>query len=571
MKIILMFRYTLVFMIVLAAVSCTMKSNNKIPHLQKQGTATQLIVNNKPFLILGGEVANTASSSLDYMNKVWPNLNKLNFNTVLIGVAWAWVEPEEGKFDFSLVDGLLEGARSHNLKVVFIWFGSWKNGISSFVPTWVKANQDRFPRVQVRSGKSIEVLSTLSETNRDSDTHAYTAFMRHIREVDSKKNTVLMIQLENEVGVLGDSRDHSKPANDAFAKSVPKELMDYLIKNKTTLLPEIHKVWETTGFKTAGSWEEVFGSSPATDEIFMAWNYAKYMDKIAAAGKAEYPIPVFTNSWIVQPTDKVPGDYPSGGPEPLTLEIWRAGATHIDINAPDIYLPNFDEWVALFNRNGNPLFVPESRGDLGGAANAYYAIGQHAAIGYSPFGVDNTARLLALRPGPEVKAPEELENLPLAKAYATLQQLSSLILEHQGKGTIAGAWLNSNKQTQEIQLGNYKLSVELWRDRRNPESIAELGYGIFIAVGPDEYVISGYDIKVTFTPTTPGPPIAGLASVETGKFEKGQWIPDRKLSGDDILLRYDLGAAADVNQSGSGLQFRGFTHTIQRVKLYRYK
>lgn len=571
MKIILMFRYTLVFMIALVAVSCTMKSNNKIPHLQKQGTATQLIVNGKPFLILGGEVANTASSSLDYMNTVWPNLNKLNFNTVLIGIAWAWVEPEEGKFDFSLVDGLLEGARSHNLKVVFIWFGSWKNGISSFVPTWVKANQERFLRVQVRSGKSIEVLSTLSKTNRDSDTHAYSAFMRHIREMDSKTHTVLMIQLENEVGVLGDSRDRSKPANDAFAKTVPKELMDYLIKNKNTLLPEIYKVWETTGFKTVGSWEEVFGSSPATDEIFMAWNYAKYMDKIAAAGKAEYPIPVFTNSWIVQPTDKVPGDYPSGGPEPLTLEIWRAGATHIDFNAPDIYLPNFDEWVALFNRNGNPLFVPESRGDLGGVANAYYAIGQHAAIGYSPFGIDNTTRLLALRPGPEIKAPEELENLPLSKAYATLQQLSSLILEHQGKGTIAGAWLNPNKQTQEIQLGNYKLSVELWRDRRNPERIAELGYGLFIAVGPDEYVISGYDIKVTFTPTTPGPPIAGLASVETGKFEKGRWIPGRKLSGDDILLRYDLGAAADVNQSGSGLQFRGFAHTIQRVKLYRYK
>jgi hypothetical protein len=564
------FRGTLLCLLVLSAFSCTSEINSKIPHLQKQGTATQLIVNEKPFLILGGELANTASSSLDYMRTVWPNLNKMNFNTVLIGVAWAWVEPEEGKYDFSLVDSLLQGARSHDLKVVFIWFGSWKNGISSFVPAWVKADQEKFPRVQIRSGKSIEVLSTLFNTNREYDTRAYTAFMGHIRKVDSEKNTVLMIQLQNEVGVLGDSRDRSRMADEAFSKPVPKELMDYLIKHKDSLLPELSKVWETTGFKTEGNWEDVFGKTPTTDELFMAWNYSQYMDKMAVAGKAEYPIPVFTNSWIVQPEDKGPGDYPSGGPEPLNLEIWRAGAPHIDINAPDIYLPNFDEWVALFNRNGNPLFVPESRGDLGGAANAFYAIGQHAAIGYSPFGIDNTARLVALHPDTNVKAPDDLQNLPLSKAYETLKQLSPLILEHQGKGTIAAVWLNSKKQSQDIQLGNYKLSVELFRNRRNPQQISELGFGLFISVGPDEYVISGYDIRVTFTPATSGPQIAGLASVETGKFENGIWIPGRKLSGDDILLRYDLGAAADANQSGSGLQFRGFNHNIQRVKLYKY-
>lgn len=441
MKAILNFRCIILLMLFFAVVSCTTKTQtpSKIPHLQKQGTATQLIVDDKPFLILGGEVSNTASSSLDYMNTVLPNLKKMNFNTVLIAVAWAWVEPEEGKFDFSLVDGLLKEAEENNLKVVFLWFGSWKNGISSFVPDWVKADQKRFPRVQVKSGKSIEVLSTLSDTNKEYDTRAYSAFMRHIREVDSEKNTVLMIQLQNEVGVLGDSRDRSIQANEAFAKAVPGELMEYLLKNKDTLLPELGKVWETTGYKAEGSWEEVFGTTPATDEIFMAWNYSRYMDEMAAAGKAEYPLPVFTNTWIVQPQDKVPGDYPSGGPEPLTLEIWRAGAPHIDINAPDIYLPNFDEWVALFNRKGNPLFVPESRGDLGGAANAYYAIGQHAAIGYSPFGIDNTARLLVQRPGPDAKVPEKLEDLPLSQAYETLTQLTPLILEHQGKGTIAAA------------------------------------------------------------------------------------------------------------------------------------
>ncbi len=558
-------------MLVFATLSCTSKDKQSLPHLQKQGTATQLIVDDKPYLILGGEVSNTASSSLAYMDTIWPKLTKMNLNTVLVAVAWAWVEPEEGKLDFSLVDGLLEGARKHDLRVVFLWFGSWKNGISSFVPAWVKSDQKRFPRVQIKSGKSLEILTALNDTNRVYDTRAYTAFMRHLREVDSKKKTVIMMQLQNEVGVLGDSRDRSKPANEAFAKEVPKALMDYLQTNKITLLPELRKVWETAGSKTSGTWEEVFGVGMSTDELFMAWNYAQYMDKMAEAGKAEYPLPVFTNSWIVQPEDKGPGDYPSGGPEPLTMDIWKAGATSIDFNAPDIYLPNFDEWVALFSRNGNPLFVPESRGDLGGAANAFYAIGQHASMGYSPFGIDNTARLLIIRPGMDAKNPEVIENLPLSRAYATLRQLSPLIMEHQGKGSIAAAWLNAQKPTQDILLGNYKISVERMSNRRNPEQVAELGYGIFIALGPDEYLISGYDIKVIFTPVTPGPPIAGLASVETGTFENGNWIPGRKLSGDDILLRYDLGAAAEVNQSGSGLQFKGYTNTIQRVKLYRYQ
>ena len=199
----------------------------EIPRLEKRGQATQLIVDGKPWLILGGETTNTASSDLAYMNTVWPQLARLNLNTVLVAVAWSWVEPAEGRFDFTLVDGLLEGARQHNLRVVFLWFGSWKNSLSSFVPAWVKADQQRFPRVQIKGGKSIEVLSTFSDANREADTRAYVAFMRHLKEADRQRRTCLMIQLQNEVGVLGDSRDRGAAANAAFAGAVPKELMGY--------------------------------------------------------------------------------------------------------------------------------------------------------------------------------------------------------------------------------------------------------------------------------------------------------------------------------------------------------
>ena len=542
-----------------------------IPQLEKRGQAVQLIVDGRPYLVLAGETANTASSSLEYMDTVWPKLVEMNLNTVLVAVAWDWVEPAEGRYDFTLVDGLLAGARQHHLRLGLLWFGSWKNGISSFVPGWVKADQSRFPRTQIKGGKSVEILSTLSDTNRQADTRAYVAFLRHLREVDAAQRTVVMIQMQNEVGLLGDSRDRCAAAEAAFVQPVPAELLAYLQKNRETLWPDLRKLWDAAGARTAGTWSEVFGPGTATDEIFMAWNYARYLGHMTEAGKAEYPLPVFTNSWIVQPEDKGPGDYPTGCPEPLTLDIWKAGAPAIDLNAPDIYLPNFTDWVGWFHRPNNPLFVPESRGDAGGAANAFYAIGQHAAIGYSPFGIDQTGRLVALRPDRTTPAPTELKDLPLPKAYALLAEMTPAILDAQARGTIAAAWLNTKQQTQDIPLGNYLVNVDLRRNRRNPAQVPALGYAIVISTGPDEYLVAGQDVQVTFRPTTPGPEIAGLERVEAGKFVHGRWIPGRILSGDDILLDYDLAGAAAKNQSGSGLLFNADDPTVQRVKLYRYR
>jgi len=546
-----------------------------IAHLEKHGTATQLVVDGKPYLVLGGELANTASSSQEYMKPVWPRLARMHLNTVLTGMSWAQFEPEEGKYDFALVDNLLAGAREQNLKVVFIWFGSWKNGISSFAPAWVKANQERFPRVQIGPRRSIEVLSTLSEENLRADSKAYTAFMHHLRDVDADKHTVVMIQMENEVGVLGDSRDRSAVADAAFARPVPKELMDYLQAHKATLRPELKKLWDAAGNKPSGTWTEVFGEGAATDEAFMAWNYSHYMGQVTQAGKAEYPIPVFTNTWIVQPEDRGPGDYPSGCPEPHVLDVWRAGGPQIDINAPDIYLPNFAEWVAKFHQNGNPLFVPESRGDAMGVANAFYAIGEHDGIGYSPFGIDSMSRLVPAGAGPGGGASDP-QNTPLAKGYAILGQLAPLILQHQGMGTIGAVVLNAQQQRQTVSIGSYTVIVDPVQNRRST-SVASTttepvpSYALVMATGPDEYVIAANNVEVTFSPNTPGPPIAGLAQVQAGNYVDGEWVPGRWLNGDDVLLNYKLAEAAATSQSGSGLRFAADGPTIQKVKLYRYR
>ena len=539
--------------------------SSAVPHLQKQGTATQLIVDGKPFLILGGELRNSSGSSLEYLKPIWPKLAAMHINTVLTAVYWELLEPKEGQFDFALVDGAIQAARENNLRLVFLWFGSWKNGVSSYPPAWVKTDQNRFQRVQDRDGKGIETLSTLSAANRDADSRAFAALMRHIKQVDTR-HTVIMMQVENEVGVLGDSRDRCQAANKAFEGPMPKELPDYVASHRDILHPDLRKAWEAAGSRTSGTWEEVFGKGASTDEIFMAWNYASYVGHVAAAGKAEYPLPMYVNTWCSMPApDRGPGTYPSGGPEPQVGNIWKLAAPAIDIRGPDLYSPNQPDWIKWYRANDtdNPLFIPETDSTRG-AYHLFYALGQHDAMGYAPFAIDEL-----LYSGNQATKPEPA-NLPLAKSYATAAQLAPLILEYQGKGKMAGVVVSADDPQQKIELGDYVLTVSYPRSSRPaaipPPAPAPSGPppagAIFISVGPDEYVIAGSgQATVTFSPNTAGPPIAGVLSIEEGSFVNGRWTPGRRLNGDET----SQGKFVRIGRSGIP------NGAIQRVKLYRYR
>ena len=548
---------TIIFIcfIALIATQCTTKTASTIPHLEKRGLATQLIVDDKPFLALGGELLNSSSSGLRYMDTIWPRLQKMNMNTVLGGVAWDLIEPVEGKFDFTTVDSMIQNAEKHKMKLVVLWFASWKNGMSHYAPEWVKKDTARFPRVVIANGKKLEILSTFSKNSVKADSKAFAALMKHIKEVDGKNHTVIMAQVENEVGIIGDSRDRSREANNTFLNFVPDAFMNYLRKNKTSLLPEFKSFVGDNMAKTLGNWELVFGKSTATDEIFMAWHYAQYINQVVEAGKKEYPLPMYVNAWIVQPQDKKPGDYPSGGPQTHVHDVWRAGAPKLDFLAPDIYLPDFRTITQQYARSNNPMFIPESFSGTAGASNAFYVIGQLKAMGYSPFGIETREQ----NPGKG----------PMSIAYKVLNQLAPVIMEAQGKGTIAGVSLNKTDSVQTIHLGNYDLKVELRADRRGKDK-AETGYGILINIGFDEYIIAGSDIEVSFFTTEPKSPTVGLASVFEGTFENGIWIPGRNLNGDEIMKNYDFAGEALKNSTGTVARIKGPNPGILKVKLYKY-
>ena len=240
-------------------------SASEIPHLRKQGTATQQIVDGKPFLALASELSNNGATSREYMKPLWPKFVASSLNTILAGVSWAQIEPQEGKFDFSAVDGVIRDARSYKLRLVLLWFATWKNGTSSYPPDWLKRDFERFPRAQLAGGKSMELLSAFNDANRDADARAFAALMHHVKEVDGRNHTVITIQVENEVGMERDSRDRSPAAIQAYEGPVPKGLMDYLQQHKESLNPDFCEVWRAAGFKTSGTWEQVFGRGPATD------------------------------------------------------------------------------------------------------------------------------------------------------------------------------------------------------------------------------------------------------------------------------------------------------------------
>ena len=531
-----------------------------IPYLEKHGTAARLVVDGKPFLMISGELHNSTCGGFEYMRPVWKRMAEKNLNSVIATVSWELVEPEEGKFDFALVDSTIAGALKAGLKLALIWFGSWKNSGSVYIPSWVKKDYEKYPRVIDEDGKPLEILSTLGKESEKADAKAFAALMKHIKEVDND-HTVIMMQVENEIGILdmpgknpgAARRDFSPQANEAYNGKVPQKLMDYLVANKETLFPELKKVWAANGFKTEGSWEEVFGKSTFkpdpkdwqyysfyTEELFMAWNYASYVGAIAVAGKEEYPLPMYVNAWLKQPSTRWPGKYPSGGPLPQVIDVWRAAAPSIDFIAPDIYIDEFTWTCEEFMRSGNPLFIPETRGGEAGAARAFYVFGEYSAGCFAPFGIDN---------------PMWEKGDPLDLTYGALRKLEPLILEHQGKGTMKGILIDEKSPLCRFELGDYIIEAKL--DSRKLKTSG----GIIIQTGPQEFVCTGRALDVFFTPKDNSFRIA-LDVVDEGTFIEGKWIPEHRLNGDEThASTFD----------GAGLRLPEERISIQNVSLYKYK
>ena len=335
--------------------------------------------------ILGGELSNSAATSVEDIDEVMPRMRALGLNTVLVPAYWELMEPVEGKFDFTLIDRTIDVARRERLHVVFLWFGAWKNSMSCYTPGWFKQDTKRFPRAMTAEGKQMEIASCFSDNVLQADLKAFSALMRHIREKDPQREVVIMMQIENEIGMLESARDHSPLAEKAYKQE---------------------------------RWAERYGTDEYADEKFMALSYARYVEHLAKAAREIHDMPLYVNA-AMNSRGRRPGEYPSAGPLAHLIDFWHEGAPSIDLLAPDIYDTGFKSWCAQYamplrpqdgGKVKNRLFIPESRCCENSGVRALYAFGEHQALGFSPFAIDQAS---------------EKETESVTKAYDLIKQLAA--------------------------------------------------------------------------------------------------------------------------------------------------
>lgn len=468
------------------------------------------------------------------MSKLWEKLVTFNLNTVLGPVSWDQIEPEEGKFDFSEIDQVIKDARTHGLKLVLLWFGSWKNGQSSYVPTWVKTDVNRFPRMKINTrdgARNVEVLAWHGKETLAADQKAFAKLMGHIKDIDQKHQTVIMMQVENEVGLLGDSRDRSSRARELFTQSVPTEFVHFIQKDwenlHYTLKENLNPQVEKKSLSENSSWPQFFGESVYTDELFMAYNYAKYVEEVANVGKKEYNIPVFTNVWQNNSANGssaaggiYPGDYPTGGAVGQVLDIWLRFAPTLSFVSPDIYLSDYEERCQWYTHKNQPYFVPEQRRDAVGARHMWRAVGEYGAIGACPFGIDTL----------------EIGN-DWQSHYELLKSVEPFLLEARAKGrTITGFYADEAKDDEDQArpiiskiFEKYTLTIE----RARVYGRAAGAYGLIIATdSPDKFILVGAGFQVRACANN-DKLTAGIASFQEKHVVDGQMKTLRLLNGDE--------------------------------------
>ena len=519
--------------LVAAAPASLLAQSTQVPRLETRNGRHALIVDGAPFTMLAGQV-NNSTNYPEALESAWPVLDRVHANTIEIPIAWQQVEPEEGRFDLSFLQHLLEQARQHNKRIVLLWFGTWKNTSPGYTPDWVKLDNRRFPRMKTRDGKDHGVLSAHGRATLEADRRAFVKVMEHLRDHDPQ-NTVILVQPQNETGSYRNPRDFSAAATALFQKTIPEALARKMGKR--------------------GTWTQVFGAQ--ADRAFNTWHVASFVDAIAAAGKAAKPLPMYVNASLAGPSNVPdPDGVASGGPQQDVLDIWKAAAPHIDFAAPDIYdraSANVIQYLDKYARPDNALMVPE----IGNAREfprfVYAALGR-GAIGYAPFGLDATGYL----------------NYPLGARDLSDATLEPLALSYRMFGSIMRDWARiafdrptwgasrpDDGSAQSTRMGAWKINASFgewqfgfknwtWLKSDPAPWASEPVGGVAVAqLSDDEFLVVGDHVRLQFG-AADGAPNGMVVRVEEGTFKDGRWATTRVWNGDQTDYGINLIARPQV-------------------------
>jgi hypothetical protein len=487
------------------------------PRIEKKDGRYALMVEGRPYLVLGGQIHNSSAWPSE-LPQVWDSMAALHANTVEAPAYWEQIEAQEGHFEFGNVDQLIEGARAHKLHVILLWFGTWKNGNMQYAPVWVKTDTKRFPRMIRPDGIPIDVLSANSRATLDADKAAFTALMRHLKQIDGEQHTILLVQVENESGGVGSVRDFSAESNHEFAGKVPTDLL-------------------AAAGKQAGTWSQVFGAD--ADEIFQIYHQAKYINEIAAAGKKEFEIPCYMNVWLSHLTNELPQrqvflpgiQYPSGGAVQRWVGLWRALAPAIDMIAPDIYTSDSSEYreiLRAYARPDNALMIPETGRNDAFSKFFFYALGS-GTLGFAPFGVD--------RSGWNILGDDPWSGH--SRNFALFAPMNREIAALEFDGKLKTVVEEPGQAEQEVDLGEWQATVAFGfpqnDGRKVPGTKDAHGVAMIARLGPDEFLVTGFDSSIRFHVPGQAPFIRSqVLTAEEGGYVNGEWKTKRLLNGDEV-------------------------------------
>jgi len=532
-----------------------------LPRIVESDGRYALIVDGAPYLMLGAQ-SNNSSDWPATLPKVWPAIEYLHANTLETPIYWEQFEPKPGQYDYSQVDAILAQARQHHVHLVLLWFGTWKNGSQHYMPEWMKTQPDRYAHVTNKTGELVDSPSPFASASREADARTFSAFMQHLKTADPER-TVLLVQVENETGTWGSLRDYSPGANQLFEAPVPAEVL---------------KAMNRESGNPSANWQEVFGPGEA-DVYFHAWAVAKYVQQVAAAGKAVYPLPLYVNAALRDPFKGAPGSYESGGPTDNVLNIWKAEAPAIDILAPDIYTPDTTAYLKildLYHRSDNPLFIPETSGTPTGARFLFPALGLQA-IGYSPFGLDYTRSHRA----PEGdKTPPETFLEPTAQNYRLIGPMMRdiALLNYQGK--LQAVAEVEGEPTETLHFGAWDAVISYGGTQRggalkgNPEPT---GRALVAQLNDHQFLVTGFDCRVDFRPAgteeqrKSGPIVNGTGQTPSaqigGKWQHRQFLRVEEGSYEDGVFKF--ARILNGDQTDWGLNFSSEPEVL-RVSLATY-